>query len=377
MLRIYAWKFYKFNNDYYIQYTHWVYLSEICQLFKKIEIIAPIEYVQSKHKLDGLIMVNFENISFVEIANINSFQSGYKNILKLFLLCIKLDKVDKLYLRYPFPLTWLVRLFHRNKIIYHFVGNPLDVLNKSKRIKDKLNLLLYIPDLFFTVLSTIRTRVFANGNQLALLLNKLHVKANPIISSTLKEHEIDEVYQKKTFKKSINLLYVGYLRETKNVDVLIESVKIIENQLKEFNIIFNIVGTGILSRELHNSSRETLNSKFIFHGHIDDRSKLLSIYKENDIYLFASSSEGSPRSVLEAMAKSCIVVSSKVGSLPFTFKDRKDIVFVEEICPNYFAEKVEQIIRGEIDFNSIGQNANRKVKKMTIKAFIKNLFNDS
>lgn len=374
MLRIYAWKFYKFKKDYYIQYTHWIYLSEICKLFKKIQIIAPTEYVESKEKLDNLIKVNFNNISYFELSNITSFQSGYKNIFNLFILCMKLKKADNLYLRYPFPLTWLVRLFHRNRIIYHFVGNPIEVLIKSKKIKDKLKLLLYTPDILFTLLSTFGSRVVVNGNQLALLMKKLFIDSKPLISSTLTRHEIDQIYYEKKITKKINLLYVGYLRETKNIDVLLETVKILENKLKKISITFNIVGTGDSFSKLYSLSREILNSEILFHGHIDDRSKLLRIYEENDIYLFASSSEGSPRSVIEAMAKSCIVVSSKVGSLPYTFKDGKDIIFVKKNCPKAYAEKIEQIIMGGIDFNSIGKNANKKIKKMTISSFINKVF---
>ena len=66
-----------------------------------------------------------------------------------------------------------------------------------------------------------------------------------------------------------------------------------------------------------------------FLGHVDNRIQLNEILRNNDIFCFASLSEGSPRVILEAMANVINIVSTAVGSLPTIFENEKDILFAD------------------------------------------------
>jgi glycosyltransferase involved in cell wall biosynthesis len=66
----------------------------------------------------------------------------------------------------------------------------------------------------------------------------------------------------------------------------------------------------------------------IFHGYKNDRNELLSLYRQADIFVLASHSEGYPRAVTEAQSQSLPVIATKVGGIPARLENYKDALLV-------------------------------------------------
>lgn len=113
------------------------------------------------------------------------------------------------------------------------------------------------------------------------------------------------------------LLFVGSLIEDKGVRYLLEAFRILVGEGFEGDL--KIVGDGYLRKELENTYKDLIDKKRVnFLGYVP-RFKLPEIYKESDIFILASKSEGYPGVLMEAMSAGLIPI---ITDLP-TYNDLK------------------------------------------------------
>ena len=109
------------------------------------------------------------------------------------------------------------------------------------------------------------------------------------------------------FKKII--LMASRLTPEKNIGLAIEAMLEIFKTLPEVGLL--IVGSGPLESALKLKTRSLkLDANLIFESWTDD---LVSYYKTADLFLLASDYEGYGRTIVEALAAGCPVVSTDVG----------------------------------------------------------------
>ena len=64
-------------------------------------------------------------------------------------------------------------------------------------------------------------------------------------------------------------------------------------------------------------------------GRVSHGEKLNEIYRNSDIYIIASYHEGFPRTILESMASSIIVIASSVGAIPIELQNNQDVILIK------------------------------------------------
>ena len=64
-------------------------------------------------------------------------------------------------------------------------------------------------------------------------------------------------------------------------------------------------------------------------GRVSHGEKLNEIYRNSDIYIIASYHEGFPRTILESMASSIIVIASSVGAIPIELQNNHDVILIK------------------------------------------------
>lgn len=78
----------------------------------------------------------------------------------------------------------------------------------------------------------------------------------------------------------------------------------------------DFIGSGELQEEFEKHAvGKGIRDKIVFHGNLSEYTKVQEILKETDVFLFPTSSEGLPRSLIEAMANSCAAVSTPVDGI--------------------------------------------------------------
>lgn len=374
-----AWAIYKNEEDYYIENVHSIYLESIKLQYVNIYLVCPTriiykEDIENYHKLD------FENVKIYELPYFSSYANSYKNFFSYLVLynSIKHINFNTIYSRFPSPFGWLQMFYFKNNRIVHFVGDPIDTVLNNKEVPFLYRLIkmaFFIPEYLMFIISSYKAdKVFSNGHHIAKKVSKYGISIKPLISSTLNKSDF---YEEKSIlslnDKPIRLIYVGYLRRAKGINILIDAIEILESKFPGM-FTLTIVGDGEEGDKL---SKRVVGSNLpvSFLGRIDNREKLNNILRSHDVFCFASISEGSPRVVLEAIANGLIVVTTPVGSLPYIFEDNTDILFFEFDNPTDLVNKIIILCEDKKLQIKLKENSFDKVKKFKIDSFIREAFN--
>lgn len=369
-----GFKTYKLNGKYYINYWHYVYIDFLCSNFRMVYLLTPVLRVSQIENKDYLL--EYRNLHIIELPYYDKFVQGIKLFRQHFAGIRSLKHVDTFYCLFPSPYCWMPKLLFRKKCIMECVGDTIEVMLRNSHystIKKLFLIICYMPEYLLSILALRLSNTYTCGLHLQKRLEVLGVKSKPLISSLLTEEEFYE----KNFDFKGNLLYVGFIRYSKGLETLIETVQLLKNN--GLNVRLDIVGDGEFMDELKGMVKiKGLDTEVTMHGHIGNRNHLMEFYRKSDIFLFPSLSEGSPRVVLEAMANSLPVVSTPVGTLPYLFKDNKEIKFANfNDAKSFFDRIIEYITNREIT-QEIVNEAYQKVKKnYTMERFLNKLFETS
>jgi len=120
-------------------------------------------------------------------------------------------------------------------------------------------------------------------------------------------------------KKRVNLIYVGDFSKNKNIDTSINVAK----ELKElgYNVNFTIIGDGG-NNEYNIKKLAKINKDIVeICDRIDDREKLLNMYRKSDIFIMPSFHETFGLVYLEAMSQGLPIIYTKEQGIDGYFKD--------------------------------------------------------
>ena len=112
---------------------------------------------------------------------------------------------------------------------------------------------------------------------------------------------------------------VGRLVPIKNIPLLLEAAALARQEDPDIRVV--LVGDGELRDELEARAEALgLADAVVFAGW---RRDLASVYADLDVVVISSDNEGTPASLIEAMATGCPVVSTRVGGVPDLIGDGK------------------------------------------------------
>lgn len=135
---------------------------------------------------------------------------------------------------------------------------------------------------------------------------------------------------------------VGRLEPQKRFDLLIETVAALRERFPSVTLI--IAGAGSLEQALHDCVKQHgLGDRCLMLGHRDD---VVDLHHAFDLYVQSSDYEGTPNSVLEAMALGTPVVATDVGGTAELIRDGVDGLIVP---PSNRAALIDAVSRFLLD----------------------------
>ncbi|BDU49981.1 glycosyltransferase family 4 protein [Haliovirga abyssi] len=158
------------------------------------------------------------------------------------------------------------------------------------------------------------------------------------------------------------LIFVGRLGEEKNIDFLLDSLKLLKE--KDDNIKLMLVGDGPYREKLKNRCKElNIEENVVFAGYVQ-RENIAEYYRESDIFVFSSLTETQGLVVLEAMATGIPVVAVKASGV-------EDMVengvsgFLTSLDEKEFVEKIDLILNDEELYKEISKKSMEEAEKFT------------
>jgi glycosyltransferase involved in cell wall biosynthesis len=125
--------------------------------------------------------------------------------------------------------------------------------------------------------------------------------------------DLEKIKRQIGIDSKLCVLFVGRLIPRKGLPYLVEAAKQV---VREFNVIFLIVGNGPLKVRLEAYlEKNNLSSNFVFLGDVKE-SVLPAVYNCADVFALPSIQEGQGIALLEAQATAKPVVAFNVGGVP-------------------------------------------------------------
>ncbi|EMA15953.1 glycosyltransferase family 4 protein [Haloarcula amylolytica] len=123
----------------------------------------------------------------------------------------------------------------------------------------------------------------------------------------------------------IRLLYLGRLVEYKRVQDVLAAMAELRSRPRAYEL--EIVGDGPYREALERTADDLgIAEDVTFTGYVSHEN-VYDAYDRADIFVLPSSSEGSPKTVPEALARGCPIVASAVGNLPSLLANETGITY--------------------------------------------------
>jgi len=182
--------------------------------------------------------------------------------------------------------------------------------------------------------------------------------------SLIEEREIWSRQQSSLQEPPRNLLFAGSLDKAKGIDFLLEALAHLF--LCGIECRLTICGEGPEGNALKQLTNHLgLADRVSFRGHVKWGKDLDEVYRETDILIHPSLSEGVPKVILEAMAKGVAIVATAVGGVPGVITDADNGILVQPKSSRAISDAVIKLVRVQGLRNQLVQGGYAFIKQHT------------
>lgn len=355
-------RFISSSERYFFQEGDGFYLDRISSFFDKTDIIA--KEVSPK---------NVQNETYRLKEGIDCFDTKSLIQKDFFRLISLIRNANIVYVFYPLKSSLIIaiiaKLFDKKVIAYNGgVWSEMKVLGKSQGILSKVKYSFYQN---LEYLSILLSNVYiVNNNQ---LYDYYSPKFDLIKTSPLLRIEKKDVYYREdtNINETVELLCVSHVKEGKKIIEILESFQslIKSNFGKKFNL--TIVGkydhTSGYAKKVFEYIRENkLNDKITFSGIVNDFSRMIRYYRESDMLILVTESEGFPRVLWEAFSQSLPVICSSLPNIEIEFVDKESPIYtLESNEPVKITKAITDLLNDSALRQNLVQNGLQAFKEKT------------
>jgi glycosyltransferase involved in cell wall biosynthesis len=168
---------------------------------------------------------------------------------------------------------------------------------------------------------------------------------NAIDLSTYRNLGSDRIAEAKN-PPLLKVLYLGYMGKSKGSFDILEAAR--GTMSKNIPVIFDLVGEDVSPGEVEQIKQQIaqtgLRNVVTLHPTASDIKKI-DFFREADIFIYPSYSEGMPIAVIEAMACGLPVIATRVGGLPDLVTDGFNGILVDAGRPDQLVNALETLSR--------------------------------
>ncbi|MGO9019947.1 MAG: glycosyltransferase [Syntrophobacteraceae bacterium] len=211
---------------------------------------------------------------------------------------------------------------------------------------------------FFDSVVPLSDELFKNLRGIPWLNSKLCLIRNGVDIAEIEsvKHAAGEVMK---FRNGGNFIigYIGRLVPPKGIDTLLNSVA----RLSFENWRLVIIGEGESQSALERLAKDLrISDKVCFFGFREDR---IAFLRGFDVFVLPSRSEGTPRSVMEAMATGVPVIASKIQGCQVLIEDGQNGLLCEVDDSEGFTAKIEHVLKDSNLRKELADSARDRVNR--------------
>jgi len=277
----------------------------------------------------------------------------------------------------------LMRKFFKLPFVVQIHGFPLrEQQIKLARAKSPLsNFIWFLTKVWHNVaINFIRSSsapVLVNNNEVKSFYESYGISSDKlkVISSAidLQKHEerllsatdAETCLRIKGLRKWVTIGYVGGLRPEKNVAALIKAFRGLLENNSEARVRLVIIGDGPMRSLLKETvKRQDLSRYVLFLGFIPDAYRFLNAI---DIFVLPSLSEGSPLSLIEAMAAGKAIIASDIPSIREIVRHNKEAILVDPLDVEALKQAILLLYNNPDLRTKLSRRARERIKLYDIK----------
>jgi len=156
--------------------------------------------------------------------------------------------------------------------------------------------------------------------------------------------------------KRKELIFVGWLEESKGVFELLESIRVL-SQNKKNNLHLSMIGDGNAFDEAEVFIKKHSLEKYISLLGWRTHEEIIDFLTKSDIFVLPSWIEGFPNSVIEGMASGNAIITTKVGVIPDILTHNKNCLLVEPRDQKGLDNSIKSLISDENLIKKLATNA--------------------
>jgi glycosyltransferase involved in cell wall biosynthesis len=196
-----------------------------------------------------------------------------------------------------------------------------------------------------------RTKIIVNSPALFQKYESIALRTSQIKTTTLSAKDF--------FKRAdtcqgnlIRLVFTGRIDLAKGLVELVSALA--ELNKIEVKYTLDIIGwegqkeQPVQKQLLELAKRNGQLNQLNFHGKMSVGEELNSMYRQSDIYIIPSYHEGFPRTIWEAMANSCPVIATNVGSIPIFLENEQNAILISPKSINQIVDAVENLVSNSV-----------------------------
>lgn len=372
---------YETDGEIYSSDSTWGYYAlNFLKYFDKSYIFVPLKEVKKCTMKNTFTLPN--NISIVGRPYYKSFKEYYKTLIQHHNKYKKLSEeyvkhVDVVIVRAPSQISnFIVAACKKydKKLIVIFAGNflqqanPLMKQNIGILKKIFLNSIAKIIEKGHVNLAKQSSLMILYGKELETVYSKYN--KNYIFSNT------PTIYNKYLYKRTdtckevtIKLIRVASYLPSKDYETLIEAVKILKQ--KNINLVLNTFGT-IFDEDYYQDLLKLSDVEYInLNPPVEFGNKLFDKYKDADIQIITSKSEGIPRTILEGASFSIPLITTNVGGISTNITNEYNGLYIETENVDSLVSAILTIIgndelRQKIIMNGFEMAQNMSIENMSV-----------
>lgn len=348
----------------------------LAQRFPKVLLSFPMPAARPTECSEYTLLAR--NVTLIPQPEYHSIRGGlrrWKSVTRAYSSVVR--QSDAVFVRGLCPLAlalYVAAWRHRRGICHWVVGDPIALLRSHAR----RGVLLDSAALTYAWFDRLSTRIgrwiaggsfLCNGDALGRAFSSPRTAVT--VSSVIAETDL--------FSRSdtcsggeLRLLFVGYLRPEKGVEHLLRAAAA-QDFGKPWRL--SIVGPADQFDEYHARLRALaqelrIDSRIDWRGYIPYGPELLAEYRNADLLVLPTLSEGTPRVLVEARANSLPIVASDVGGIPSSVTNGEDGLLVPPGDPAALGAAVARVVRdGDLRRKLIRQGFDR-VRTVTVDRFV-------
>lgn len=187
--------------------------------------------------------------------------------------------------------------------------------------------------------------VLVTGREMIERLSAPERYIYPYFTSLISDEDIIYRKPRDISSNSTNILYAGFLTENKGVHILLEAFARFREKYHTPDIKLHLAGDGYFRPKLEEICQQLkITENVIFYGFIGDKEKLKQLFREADMFVLPSKSEGIPKVLLEAMAYGVPILTTNVGGIPDIIEDGVNGLLIPPGSPGGLVKGMAKIL---------------------------------